>query len=577
VDLIYITMKNILHFIRSKRKAGWYLLVICIVSFSFFAFNDKDFEISKNLDIFVTLFREVNLYYVDEKNPEDLINSSIEGMLESLDPYTTFIPESDMDEFRFMTTGQYGGIGALIRKGGDYTIITEPYEGFPAQKAGLKAGDTLLAVNGISTKDVSVSNVSEMLKGDPNTELKVMLKRGNFPAFELSFLREKITIKNVPYYGFVDDAIGYIRLGNFTKDAGKEVRQAFVDLKSQGAKSIILDMRGNPGGLLNESVEIANIWINKNHEIVSTRGKAKQWDNVYMTEKPALDTLVPLVILVNRGSASASEIVAGSLQDLDRAVIVGERTFGKGLVQTTRPLSYDTYLKITTAKYYIPSGRCIQALDYTHRNEDGSVGYIPDSLISEFKTRNGRIVYDGGGIRPDINIETHQPANITFNLYANNLFFDYATKFAFEHDSIAHPSEFEITDEIYNDFITFLQNKEFEYTTLSNEKLDELINTTKREGYYTIAENEIASLREKLSADKLKDLITFRSEIIELLRDEIVGRFYYQSGRIVTSLKNDEQLGKAIELINENGAIGSILQGVYDNSDIKLALGKKKK
>ncbi len=567
-------MKDLIKNIRKKQKTVWFIAAICLISITFIASNDKDYEIVKNLDIFFNLFREVDLYYVDEKSPEDLINSSISGMLESLDPYTTYIPESDMDDFRFMTTGQYGGIGALIRRGGDYTIISEPYEGFPAQKVGLQAGDTLMSIDGVSIKGVSVSEVSEMLKGDPNTELKVTIKRGNEPVFEKTFMREKITIKNVPYYGFVDESTGYIRLGNFTKGAGKEVRQAFTDLKLQGAKSIILDLRGNPGGLLNESVEIANIWIDKDHEIVSTKGKAKQWDHTYITQKPALDTLVPLAILVNRGSASASEIVAGALQDLDRAVIIGERTFGKGLVQTTRPLSFNTHLKITTAKYYIPSGRCIQALDYTHRNEDGSVGYIPDSLISEFRTRNGRIVHDGGGIMPDISIDSDQPANITISLFAYNLIFDYATIFAYEHDSILPANKFEITDDIYADFIDFVQDKEFDYNTLSNDKLDELINTTKREGYYTLAKNEIESLREKLSANKNKDLITFKDEIVELLRDEIVSRYYYQQGRIITSLKNDEQLAKAIELLNEQDTISSILHGIYESGEIKLALEK---
>jgi carboxyl-terminal processing protease len=319
-----------------KRKGGLSVVisVICIllIAFTFIAATDKDFKIAKNLDIFVTLFREVDLYYVDEKDPEDLINASISGMLESLDPYTTFIPESEMDEFQFMTTGQYGGIGALIRKAGEYSIITEPYEGFPAQKAGLKAGDTILSINGISTKGKLVSDVSELLKGSPDTELRINIKRNAKDSVLKVFNREKITIKNVPYYGFVDKGIGYIRLSNFTKDASKEARKAFVDLKQKGAKSVILDLRGNPGGLLNESVDIANIWIQKGQEIVLTHGKAKQWDNTYKTSQSAEDTLIPLAVLVNRGSASASEIVAGSLQDLDRAIIVGERTFGKGLV-----------------------------------------------------------------------------------------------------------------------------------------------------------------------------------------------------------------------------------------------------
>ncbi len=561
--------------IRKRYKAVWILLGICVLSVTFFGFNDKDFKIAKNLDIYFNLFREVDLYYVDEKDPEDLINSSISGMLESLDPYTTYIPESAIEEFRFITTGQYGGIGALIRKGGDYTIISEPYEGFPAQKAGLQAGDTLLKIDGVSINGKPVSDVSDLLKGNPNTELIVTIKRGNMPAFEKSFIRERITIKNVPYYGFVDEGIGYIRLSNFTKDASKEVRQAFTDLKAQGAYAVILDLRGNPGGLLNESVEIANIWINKNREIVSTRGKAKQWDNIYRTEKVALDTIIPLAVLVNHGSASASEIVAGALQDLDRAIIIGERTFGKGLVQTTRPLSYNAHLKITTAKYYIPSGRCIQALDYSHRNEDGSVGYIPDSLISEFKTRNGRIVYDGGGVRPDINVETNPPANITISLYAYNFIFDYATKFAYENDSIPPAGEFQINDDIYADFIAFLQDKEFDYNTLSNDKLDELINTTKREGYYTIAKTEIEALRELLNADKDKDLLTFKNEIKDLLRDEIISRYYYQRGRIISSLQNDKQLETTIELLKEKGAVSSILHGIYEKGDIKLALENK--
>jgi carboxyl-terminal processing protease len=568
-------MKQISTKYWGKRKIFLAAAILILFSFSFFAFNDKGFEITKNLDIFVTLFREVELYYVDEKAPEELINSSISGMLESLDPYTTFIPESEMDDFKFMTTGQYGGVGALIRKGGDYTIISEPYEGFPAQKAGLHAGDTLLAIDGISTKGKSISEVSELLKGDPNTELQVLIKGiRDSVAQEKTFIREKITIKNVPYFGFVDDKIGYIRLGGFTKNAEKEVKKAFIDLKEKGAQGVILDLRGNPGGLLNESVEIANIWVEKNQEIVSTKGKAKQWDNLYITENIPVDTSMPIVVLVNRGSASASEIVAGALQDLDRAVIVGQRTFGKGLVQTTRPLSYKTYLKITTAKYYIPSGRCIQALDYTHRNEDGSVGYIPDSLISNFTTKNGRIVQDGGGIRPDIDVEVKQPANITYSLFAHNLIFDFATIYAARHENIAAANEFEISDELFNEFIDFLQDKDFDYNTRSNDKLDELIQISKQEGYYRISKDEIEALRQKLYADKNKDLIAFSDEIKDLLRDEIVSRYYFQKGRIVSGLKNDPQLDKAIDVLKDPEKVHAILAGVSEEGDIRLALDK---
>jgi carboxyl-terminal processing protease len=567
-------MKNYWKKISARYKVYFSIILLCIMAFTFFSFEEKDFKIAKNLDIFVSLFKEVNLNYVDEKDPEDLINASIQGMLESLDPYTNYIPQTDMDEFKFMTTGQYGGIGALIRKAGNYAIITEPYEGSPALKVGLRAGDTLISINGISARNKSISDVSEMLKGTPNTELKIMLKRPfkDTSIFEKSFLRENITIKNVPYFGFVADGIGYIRLTGFTKDASKEVRKAFGELKSQGAKSLILDLRGNPGGLLVEAVDIANIWINKGQEIVSTRGKDKQQNKVYKTEKLPEDTTMNIAVLVNRGSASASEIVSGSLQDLDRAILVGQRTFGKGLVQTTLPLSYNTYLKITTAKYYIPSGRCIQALDYTHRNPDGSVGYIPDSLISEFKTKNGRLVYDGGGIKPDIDLSMPQPANISISLYNNNLIFDFATEFAAHYDSIPTPDKFIITDAIYTEFIKFLKNKDFDYNTSSNDKLDELIESAKSEGYYTIAKNEIDALHEKLGADKNKDLQTFKPEIKNLLMQEIICRYYYQTGRIITELKDDPQLDKAIALLKEPNSISSILHGTFTSGNIKLAV-----
>jgi len=396
-----------------KTRLILILSLVLVMSFGFVTLKDKEFEIVKNLDIFYSLFNELNRFYVDDTKPDKLIESAIDGMLTSLDPYTSFIPEEDMDDFTFMTTNQYGGIGALIRKGGEYAIVSEPYENFPAQAGGLKAGDTIVSIDGITTRGKEISTVSELLKGTPNTTLKLQIKRmGVKGLLEKSLTRQQITIPNVPYYGMAGDRVGYIRLSNFTKDAGREAHDAVKALKEQGAGAIILDLRGNPGGLLIEAVNVSNIFIGKDQEIVSTRGKVKQWDNVYKTTSDPVDTKIPLVVLVNRGSASASEIVAGSLQDLDRAVIVGQRTFGKGLVQTTRPLSYNSQLKVTTAKYYIPSGRCIQAVDYTHRNPDGSVGIIPDSLIREFKTSNGRKVFDGGGIAPDVALEPPQLSNI---------------------------------------------------------------------------------------------------------------------------------------------------------------------
>ena len=368
--------------------------LILFLSLGFSTLKNKDLDLVKNLDIYYTLFRELNMFYVDETDPEKLVSTSIDAMLSSLDPYTTFIPESDMDDFQFQTTGEYGGIGSLIRKSGKQVMIAEPYEGFPAAKAGIRAGDVILKVDGTPTKEMEIEAVSEKLKGKPGTELTLVIDRyDEEKPLEISILREKISILNVPYYGMIDPGTGYIRISNFTTGASKEVENALNELKSKNdLNSLVLDLRSNPGGLLLEAVRICNLFVDKGELIVSTKGKMTQWDSEYSTSQQPIDKEIPLVVLVNRGSASASEIVAGALQDLDRAVIVGQRTFGKGLVQTSRPLKYNAQLKVTTAKYYIPSGRCIQALDYSHRNPDGSVGSVPDSLISEYLTRNGRLV-----------------------------------------------------------------------------------------------------------------------------------------------------------------------------------------
>jgi carboxyl-terminal processing protease len=550
-----------------KARLSIILVLVVIVSFGFATLKDKEFEISKNLEIFFSLFRELTLFYVDDTKPEKLIESAVDGMLTSLDPYTTYIPEKDMDDFKFMTTGEYGGIGALIRKGGHYALVSEPYENFPAQMAGLKAGDTILSIDGISTKGKDIAAVSEMLKGTPNTVLKVQIKRsGEKGILEKSLTRQKITIPNVPYYGLIAENTGYIRLSNFTKDAGKETKEALKSLKDAGATSIILDLRGNPGGLLIESVNVSNLFVGKDIEIVSTKGKVKQWDNVYKTTTLPVDTVIPLVVMVNRGSASASEIVAGALQDLDRAVIIGQRTFGKGLVQTTRPLSYNAQLKVTTAKYYIPSGRCIQAVDYSNRNEDGSVGYIPDSLIREFLTKNGRKVYDGGGIAPDFAVPQEQLSNIAISLYTKNLIFDYATNFTVNHNNLfSKVDELKPTDDGYEQFLSFLNNKSYDYTTESEDQLDELIKVAEREKYYQSAENEFEALKHKLAHDKLKDLRTFRKEIELLLYEEIASRYFYQKGRIQASLYNDPELDKALEVIQDPHLYTSVLQASFNN------------
>ena len=544
--------------INKKLKLFIVSTGILIASLGILSYKDTDFEIAKNLDIFYTLFKEVNIFYVDETDPGKLIKTAIDAMLASLDPYTNYIPESKIEDYKFMTTGQYGGIGAMIRKDSLYVVVSEPYEGFPAQKYGLKAGDIIIEINGNSTKGKNTAQVSEMLKGQPGTELKIKIKRQN-KTIDINLKREEIKLKSVPYYAMISDSVGYIRFTRFTRGGGKEVRNALINLKKQGAKALILDLRGNPGGLLIEAVNISNLFINKGDTIVFTKGKVKQWDKVYKAYSQAVDTKIPLALLVDRSSASASEIVSGSLQDLDRAVIIGERTFGKGLVQTTRKLSYNAQLKVTTAKYYIPSGRCIQALDYTHRREDGSVGKIPDSLITKFKTRNGRTVYDGGGILPDIIKKPETLSAIATSLMYKNLIFDYATKYSYMHDSIPAPDKFNITDNDYNDFVNFIKTKDFDYKTFTDEKFSELEKTAKKEKYYTIAQKEFEKLKQKISHDKFKDLQTFKKEIKELLTEEIVSRYYYQKGRLEKMLESDPAIDTALSILHNINKYHSIL------------------
>jgi len=554
-----------------RKRAIIVVATILMMSIVFISFSDKDFRLIKNLDIFYSLFKELNYFYVDETDPEKLIKTGIDEMLKSLDPYTTYIPESEMDNFNFITTGQYGGIGALIRRGGDYTIVSDPYEHFPAANSDLRAGDTIIAIDGKSIKGLKLSKVSERLKGIPGTKVKVtIIRTGQEKSFNKTLIREKVKINNVPYYGMLDEKIGYIRLSNFTQGASIEVKAALDFLKIKNAEGIILDLRGNPGGLLIESVRIANVFTSKNLEIVSTKGKVKQWDKVYKTENNPTDTIIPLSILVSRGSASASEIVAGSLQDLDRAVIVGQRTFGKGLVQTTRPLSYNSQLKVTTAKYYIPSGRCIQALDYSHRNKDGSVGYIPDSLISEFTTRNERKVYDGGGITPDIKIKPESISKLTISLYNQNLIFNYATEYRNDYDSILPVDSFLISNNDYDNFISFAQKKNFEYETESDIALKNLIKTAKDEKYYNQAKSEFDTLAFKLKHNLRNDLLLFQDEISEILREEIIGRYYYQKGRIEASVENDSTVLKAADILKDIEKREGILTGTLDDEGLVL-------
>ena len=540
-----------------KKRLLIGITIIAVVGISFFSFtrDEKNFEIAKNLDIYHTLFRELNMFYVDEVNPNELVKTSIDKMLSSLDPYTNYISEDQMEDFRFMTTGEYAGIGALISKQNDNIIIAEPYEGFPAQKSGIKAGDIVLEVSGKDTEDMNTEDVSSLLKGPANKPVTIKLQRpGQKKPFTVDVVREKISIDAVPYYGMIDQNTAYIRLSSFTANCSEDVKKAFLELKENNPDGLILDLRGNPGGLLAEAVKIVNFFVPKGEEIVSTRGKVKQWDKVYKATAEPLDTTMKIAVLVNSGSASASEIVSGAIQDLDRGIIVGTRTFGKGLVQTTRDLSYNTKLKVTTAKYYIPSGRCIQALDYSHRNEDGSVGHVPDSLISEFTTKKGRKVYDGGGVVPDVKIEGDKLSSLSIELVTRFKIFDFATKYSNENESIPEPEEFSITDEIYKQFADFVKQSDFNYESASQNDLKELVETAKQEKYYELAKDEFKALETMIEPDLDKDLSVFRPEISDLLESEIVSRFYYQKGSIRASINDDKGIIKTIEALHSETA-----------------------
>ncbi|MBR5167948.1 MAG: S41 family peptidase [Salinivirgaceae bacterium] len=524
--------------------------------------NDRDFEMSKNLDIYHTLFRELSIYYVDEINPGDLVKKSIDEMLKSLDPYTVFIPESDIEDFRFMTTGQYGGIGAYIRSSEGHVVVSEPIDGSPAMLAGLKAGDLIVEIDGKDVAGYDTEKVSELLKGEPKTKVTLTVETPfTHKKRKVEIIRQKIKVKSVPYYGMVADGIGYISLSNFTDNCSQEVKDALLDLKKNNQlKGLVLDLRGNPGGLLNEAVSMSNLFVDKGNEIVSTKGKVKMWNKTYYATSDPVDTQLPLAILVNSGTASASEIVSGVVQDLDRGVIIGCRTYGKGLVQTTRDLSYNTKLKLTTAKYYIPSGRCIQALDYSHRNADGSVGKIADSLISQFKTRAGRTVYDGGGVLPDIKFEPEIMSRIAASLYTKNLIFDYATLYNQQHPSIGKPEDFRIDDATYDDFVNFLADKNYDYKLESEKLINDLESAIKKEKYEAQVGDELEQLRNKLAHDKSKDLHTFKSEISSLLQEEIVSRYYYQVGRVKSQMINDSTLFKAIDILTDSEAYAKLLK-----------------
>jgi carboxyl-terminal processing protease len=528
--------------------------------FSFVNKNDKLFAIAKNLDIFASLIRELDSYYVDEINAEELVTIGINAMLEELDPYTEFIPEENSDEFRLMTTGEYAGVGALIGNRIGSNMILMPYKGFPAQSAGLRIGDEILKVDTVDVVNSLTSDISKLLKGPANTNVFVQVKRGA-DTISVNLTRKKIVISNVPFYGKLDDQTGYIKLSDFTTNAASDVRNALVDLKSQGITRLVLDVRDNPGGILKEAVEIVNLFIPKGKEVVRTIGKLENVNSVYKTTKSPLDKDIPMVVLINERSASAAEIVAGALQDYDRAVLVGRKTFGKGLVQTTVPLSYNSQVKITTAKYYIPSGRCIQAIDYSqgNRDENGNSFSIPDSLRKEFKTKNGRIVLDGAGIEPDQRTESKSFAPITYSLVARNLVFEFGNKFFLENEMISSPKDFVVTEEIYADFVASLEGKDYDYTTYVEKTLEDLEKYALKEKFFDDIKPTLDDLKKKVSHNKEQDLVTFKFEIKEALREELVSRYFFQQGIVEASLVNDEDAKAALKILSNTNEIDRFL------------------
>ena len=542
-----------------KMLAGAFIVMLGMGMTSFKE-DDRNFQISKNLDIFNSIFKELDMFYVDTVNAEKMIQTGVEGMLSLTDPYTEYYPEEEVSSLKEMTTGKYGGIGAAIRyyEAKDRIAVVEPTEGMPAAEAGVKAGDIILSVGGkemvrgdMKPQEFS-SKVSEALRGEPGTSfvLKVLRPlKNDSTVMEFKITRKNIRTNPVPYYGMVKDSIGYLALSSFTENSAKDFKKAFIELKQKGAKSLIIDLRDNGGGSLSEAVDIVNLYVPKGQEIVMTKGKVRQAQGSYKTQNEPVDTQIPLAVLVNGATASASEIVSGSLQDLDRAVVIGSRTFGKGLVQTIRPLPYNGTLKVTTSKYYIPSGRCIQAIDYAKKNADGSVARTPDSLTTVFHTAAGREVRDGGGIRPDIEVKGDKIPNIVFYLMNDDLIFDYATQYCWNHPTLASVDDFKLTDADYEAFKKLVKSRNFTYDRQSEKMLKSLKEIAEFEGYMTEAAEEFKALEKKLNHNLDRDLDYFAKPIKEYISQEIVTRYFYQRGAAMERLKDDTDLEEAIKVL----------------------------
>jgi carboxyl-terminal processing protease len=539
------------------------ILGAIIISLFSFVYVEDLFQVSKNLDIFAATYKQLSINYVDEVNSSKMMKTGIDAMLDELDPYTQYVPESEIEDYKLKyVSNQYGGIGATISIRAGKIIVAEPFEGFPAQKGGLRAGDELLKIFDVSLKGKNNQEVGSMLKGQKNTKVSLLIQRpGTVKPIELQLIRDEIKQGNVSYYGMLPNSVGYIKLDRFLDDAAQEVENALVDLRKNQLNGLVLDLRDNGGGILQESVKIVNLFIEKGITVVIQKGRNREKPIVYTSSAQAMEPELPLVVLVNGQSASASEIVAGSLQDLDRAVVIGQRSFGKGLVQQTFNLPYNSLVKITVAKYYTPSGRCIQALDYNKKDTEGQVVKLADSLITEYKTKGGRSVYDGSGIFPDIFLKPLKFSLLTRELVTGFHVFDYATQYRNEKDKIANANTFKLSDTEYEDFVKFLSTRTYNYKSGTEKLLNDLLAEAKNENKLDLYKSEIDALNAKISASKKNDLYLFKDEIKKVLESEIVSRYYFQKGQTEHGLPNDLELNEAVKLFTNKTQLKSILKG----------------
>jgi carboxyl-terminal processing protease len=550
-----MTVKNI------YRKAG-IITGAALLTTTIWSFSDDLFQISKNLDVFASVYKEVNLNYVDDINSAKMVKTGVDAMLDGLDPYTEFVPESEIEDYKlhYIST-QYGGIGTSIFSRNGKVYVSEIFEGFPAQKADIRAGDQIMKINDIELNSRNSDQVSQLLKGSKGAGVKLLIKRGDVAPFEKSLIREEIKQPNVSYYGMIDGNVGYIKLDKFLENSADEVTNALVNLKKNNPSGIVLDLRSNGGGILQEAVKIVNLFVQKDIEVVSQKGKIKEKNFTYRTVTPPLEPNLPMAVLVNGRSASASEIVAGALQDLDRAVVIGQRSYGKGLVQQTFSLPYNSLVKVTIAKYFIPSGRCVQALDYTHRKDDGSVVKVADSSLHEYKTRSGRSVYDGSGVYPDLMVKKEIFADITQTLIGKLLVFDYANTYRSNHPKIDNAKAFTLNDAEYNDFVKYLSGKNYTYSTASEKILGALKTEASKDKQFAELQPELEALKNKLASTKKNDLQVHKAEIKQVLENEIASRYYFEKGRYEVNFKYDKEMGQAVKILQDKPQVASILKG----------------